>query len=105
MHENDRGFEEMPNIVSLTDTGAVTGSSTIGVKNNTFGGYKLNGDGTNTATLIIRDGSSSGPIMIDTQTIMGEEVIKPMKCSGTIYYIIGGTGGDAMLYGWQMSRS
>ena len=95
----------MPDIKSITESGAITGSGTVAVGNNTFGGYKLNGDGTNTATLIIRDGSALGPIMIDTQTIMGEEVIKPMRCSGTIYYNVGGTGGDLMLYAWILRQS
>ena len=91
----------MPNLESTTVSGAVTGTGTIDLDSDTFGGYKLNGDGTNTATLIIRDGSVSGDIMIDTQTIQGEEIIKPMICTGTIYYSVGGTGGDAMLYSWK----
>jgi len=92
-------------IYSLTPGGAVTGSGTLTLPSKKFAGYKLNGDGTNTATLIIRDVNSSGPILVDTSTIQGEKVTEPMRCAGTIHYTVGGTGGDAMIYGWNLVLS
>lgn len=95
----------MAEIFSLTTAGAVTGAGTLTIPSKKFAGYKLNGDGTNIATLIIRDANSSGPILVDTSTIQGEKVTEPMRCSGTIHYTVGGTGGDAMLYGWDLVLS
>ncbi|NIW47064.1 MAG: hypothetical protein GWN30_20640 [Gammaproteobacteria bacterium] len=95
----------MATISSLTTSGAVTGSDTLTVPSNILGGYKLNGDGTNEATLVIRDQDASGDILISTATISGEESIKPMLCSGTIHYTVGGTGGDAMIFGWERNQS
>jgi len=95
----------MANIKSLTTSGAVTGTGTLKLNGNIFAGYKLNGDGTNTATLIVRDGSASGEILVDTSTIQGEKVTEPMRTSGSVYYSVGGTGGDAMLYSWALELS
>jgi len=74
-----------------------TGTITLGA-DKYLGAYKLNADGTNLATLVIKDGSSSGSVLVDTDTVIGEHVIIPMKTSGTIYYSVSGTNADVMLY-------
>lgn len=95
----------MAEIFSLTTSGAVTGTGTLTIPSKKFAGYKLNGDGTNTATLVIRNDGASGDILVDTSTIQGEKVTEPMRCTGTIHYTVGGTGGDAMIYGWDLVLS
>jgi len=95
----------MANIKSITTTGAVTGTGTLSLHGLIFGGFDLNGDGTNTATLVVRDGSVTGDILVDTSTIQGKSIYLPMKTSGSIYYAVGGTGGDAMLYSWALEVS
>lgn len=84
-------------LANLTQT-PVTTTGTVIVKGRLFGGYKLNADGTNNAVLVIKDGDSNGPVLIDTNTVIGEHVIQPMRCSGQIYYSVSGTNADLMLF-------
>lgn len=85
-------------IISPLTSAPLTGSGTITVGGLLFGGYKLNADGTNNATLVIRNESVTGDLLIDTNTVIGEHVIMPMKCAGTIYYSVAGVNADIMLF-------
>ncbi len=74
-----------------------TGTITLGA-DKIFGGYDLSCDGTNLGTLLIKDGDSNGTVLVDTDSVIGKDVIKPMKTSGVIYYSVSGTNADVMLY-------
>jgi len=77
----------------------VTTTGTIEIPgDNLLGAYKLNADGTNLATLVLRDGGATGSILVDTDTVIGEHVTIPMRTSGTVHYTVGGTNADLMLY-------
>lgn len=84
-------------ISTLTQT-PVTTTGTVTVKSRLLAGYKLNADGTNLATLVLKDGGSSGSVMFDTNSVIGEHVISPMRCSGVVYYSVSGTNADLMLF-------
>jgi len=87
-----------PSLESLTN-GAVTGTGTLDIPTGFLGKFRLNADGTNTATLIIRDNDVTGAILIDisTQNTMSEAF--PIKISSKkIYYTVTGLNADAQMY-------
>ncbi len=84
-------------ISALTQT-PVTGTGIINIQGRLFGGYKLNTDGTNIGTLIIRSGSSVGNVLINTKTAIGEHVVQPMRCDGAVYYSVSGVNVDLMIF-------
>lgn len=90
------------NIIPLT-AASITGSGTISLDGgHLFGGYDLNADGTNAASLIVRDNNSSGQVLVDTSTVVGKTIIAPFQVpSGQIWYSLSGTGADVMLYKWN----
>lgn len=95
-----------PRIKPLS-TSTVTGTGTINLsQGHMFGGFDLNADGTNVATIIIRNQNVSGTILATSKSISGKTLIAPIEAvSGTVYYDVSGTGGDAFLYEWDYQRS
>ncbi len=95
-----------PRIKPLS-TNTVTGTGTFNLTaGHMFGGFDLNADGVNVATLVIRDQNSSGTILATSKTISGKNLIAPMDTpSGIIYYSVSGSGGDAFLYEWDYQRT
>lgn len=88
--------------------GATTSTGTIILKSGpaTFGGYRLNTDGTNAGSLIVRDANVSGDIIVDVSSVSTISEYAPFYIpSGTIYYSIGGTGADCQLYEWLDTAS
>lgn len=85
-------------IIAALTSAPLTGSGTIAIEGGLLGGYKLNADGTNNATLILRKDSASGDLLIDTNTVVGEHVVMPMKCSTVLYYSVAGVNADVMLF-------
>lgn len=91
----------MPGNLRPISAGAITGSNTIDLDGNLFGGFDLNADGTNAATIEIRDSDASGTVLCDSSSVVGKVFRGPIRApSGTIYYSIAGTGGSATLYEW-----
>lgn len=89
----------MARVIPITaDT--VTGTGTITLTDETFGGFDLNCDGTNAGTLIVRDTNASGRILVKTSSVTGKIAYAPIPCSGAIYYSVSGTGASAFLYEW-----
>lgn len=95
-----------PRIKPLS-TNTVTGTGTFNLsQGHVFGGFDLNADGTNVATIIIRNENVSGTILATSKTISGKILIAPILAdSGVVYYDVSGTGGDAFLYEWDYQRS
>jgi len=95
-----------PRIKPLS-TNTVTGTGTFNLSaGHMFGGFDLNADGTNVATIIIRNQNVSGTILVTSKSISGKIFIAPMEAaSGIIYYDVSGSGGDAFLYEWDYQRS
>lgn len=88
------------NIVALFNN-VKTGTGTINMDSYVFGGVDLNSDGTNVGTVVVREDSASGKVLVSISSTVGKTVIAPFKSkSKTIYYSISGTGADAMLYEW-----
>lgn len=80
----------------------VTGTGTLNMESEIFGGFDLSCDGSNAGTLIVYDTNASGRILIKTSSVVGKVGFAPIPCSGTIYYSVSGTGASAMLYEWQV---
>lgn len=88
------------NIKALFDN-VKTGTGTLTMDGNLFGGVDLNCDGSNAGTVIVREDSATGKVLVSISSTVGKTVIAPFKSkSRTIYYSISGTGADAMLYEW-----
>lgn len=85
----------------------VTGVGTYKLSaGNMFGGYTLNADGVNLATIVIRDFDAAGQILAITKTVTGQAFLAPIETpSGTVHYTVSGAGGDAFLYEWDYQRS
>ena len=92
----------MARVAPITDD-TVTGTGTITMKGELFGGFDLNCDGSNAGTLIVRDTGASGKILVKTNSVTGKIAYAPMPCSGTIYYSVSGTGATAFLYEWYLT--
>lgn len=94
----------MPDVFPITDDWILTGNNgTIDLEQDhfKFGGFDLSCNGINAGTLIIRDKSVAGTILVKTSSLTGKVSFAPIKCSGTIYYDISGTGASVFLYGWK----
>lgn len=95
-----------PVLKPLTN-GAVTGTGTITMSGNIFGGCILNTDGTNTGAVIVRNDDASGSIIFDLSSNVSTPAYGPHRQttgSRTIYYAISGTGADAQLYEWTFTK-
>lgn len=80
---------------------AMSGSGTIQMNGYIFGGALITADGTNDATITIRENNSSGTILYEIVTKSPGAPIMPIKSnSKRIYYSISGTGAKAQLYEW-----
>jgi hypothetical protein len=87
-------------IKPITD-GAIAGTGSIDLDGNIFGGFILNADGTNSASIEIRINDSAGEVLVDANSTISEAVFAPFRAtSGRIYYSISGTGASASLYEW-----
>lgn len=79
--------------------GAISGTGTVELNASTVGGVLVTTDGSNAATVILRDKDSNGEIIIDYS---GKEAIWIDGCfycqSGTAYYNISGTGAQAQIF-------
>lgn len=81
---------------------AITGTGTVSINSKVLGGYKLNADGTNLATLTIRDNDVSGKILYSTKTTVGEKVTEPVDLSNKqVYYDVSGTNADLQIFEWK----
>lgn len=81
----------------LTD--AITGNGTVEMSGHTFGGVLITADGTNDATIIVRDGSSTGRFLFKLVGKTPGAILMPIRSnSKTLYYSISGTNAAAMLY-------
>lgn len=82
--------------------GAIAGTGTIDLSGPVFGGVDVNADGTNAATVIIRDNDATGEILVHCITTVGKTFFGPFRAaSKKIYYSISGTGATATLYEWK----
>ncbi len=96
----------LPRIKPLS-ANTVTGVGTIPLTaGHLFGGYVLNTDGVNTATIVIRDFDAAGKILAISKTLSGQAFIAPIDApSKIIHYTVNGAGGDAFLYEFDYARS
>ena len=84
---------------------ALTGTATLEVPTGIFGGALITADGTNSATVTIREEDGSGRIIFDVDTTSSMPAFAPFKIRGnTIHYTISGTGASAKLYAWHSKR-
>jgi hypothetical protein len=80
-------------------SGQISGTGTLDMPSYFFGGALITADGTNPATIKIRENNSSGSILMDISTTVSVRAIFPIKSkSMKIYYSITGTGGTAQLF-------
>jgi hypothetical protein len=80
-------------------TGQISGTGTINLPSFFFGGALITADGTNPATIKIREDNAAGKILMDITTTVSVRAIFPIKSeSKKVYYSITGTGGTAQLF-------
>ncbi len=91
----------MPRLRDLT-SGKVTGSGTLSLATDsrTLGGIGISADGTNLATLTIREDNASGNIIFQMSTTSSIFIGAPFEATDTIYYTISGTGASVELFEW-----
>lgn len=95
----------MPRLKDLMGgTGKVAaGNDTITLSkkgNRTLGGILITTDGTNAATVIIRETNGSGNIIFDITTTASMFVGMPLECTDVIHYTLSGTGSGLQLFEW-----
>lgn len=82
-------------------TSAIAGADTLQMSSFIFGGANVFTDGTNAATVIVREDNAAGKVLLHAITKTSMEIMNPIKSnSKTIYYSITGTGATAQLFGW-----
>ena len=78
-------------IVALhADGQKVTGTGTVNLRERRCAGY-VNADGTNDATVILRDGSASGDLIFEWDSPIGTAFWPTVCESGVVYYDVSGT--------------
>jgi len=88
-------------IFAALTNGKVDSTGTVTMNSYIFGGALISADGTNAATVIVRENDASGAIVFEIVTKAPLEIMRPIKCrSKTLYYSISGTGAAAQLYEW-----
>ncbi len=79
--------------------GTITGTGTLELESTTLGGVLVSTDGTNAATVIIKDEDNDGETII---SYSGKEAVwidGTFDCqSGIAYYSISGTGASAQIF-------
>ena len=81
----------------------ITGTGTLACKG-FFGGAILSANGTNAATMIVREENATGTVLLHVVVINPVFFDICIKCeSGKIYYSISGTGASGMLYGQRVA--
>lgn len=89
-------------ILTPLSAGAISGTGTLQLSGDTFGGIVVNTNGTDPATVVVRDENVSGAILAQLSGPNPAPLLAPIHApSGVVYYDIGGTGVTAMLYEWK----
>ena len=66
-----------------------------------LGAVNISADGTNNATIIVRENDSAGDIVFHQVTKSPMYVAAPMKATEIIYYDVSGTGATCQFFQWQ----
>ena len=85
-----------------TNTGTAELISSVN-KGGVIGGVLITADGSNDATVILRENNSTGFILFEIVTKSPLFITAPIRSGNTniIYYSITGTNATAMLYEWN----
>ena len=87
-------------LLPLTSS-SISGTGTINLQGNTFGGALVTTDGANAISIVIREQGPSGKQIFNISTISAGPMTMPIDVQSKIlYYSISGTGATAMLYEW-----
>ena len=85
--------------ISEVSNGAITGTGYLRLTNNLIGGILVNADGTNAASITLRDGSNTGPVLFSYSSKQPLFIQNPIRCnSNQIYYSISGTGTSVEIF-------
>lgn len=66
-----------------------------------LGGVMISADGTNTATVTVREEASDGPVIFDMSTKSPAFIAAPFKANKLCYFSVSGTNGTAQFFQWQ----
>lgn len=85
--------------------GSVSGTGTVSLQSTTgsskLGGVLLTADGTNDATVVLKQDNASGTIVFKIVAKQPQMICAPIGVNSTaLYYDISGTGAAAQLYEW-----
>ena len=75
----------------------VTGTDTINITGRRVAGYICT-DGTNSATIQVRDGSSSGPLLFEWVSAIPASFWPTLCISGKVWYSVSGTNAFLLLH-------
>ena len=84
--------------------GSVTGTGTLSLGTKMFGGGILIADGTNTASIVIRNDTSGGDIIFEASSQTTVPIHGPYGSSTAIHYTVSGTGGEFFPYEWSSKQ-
>lgn len=92
----------MPGVLVPLTAGQVSGTNSVNLDGNLLGGFLLTADGTNLATITLRDGDASGTILVQLSSVDSLGFTAPIRAeSGVVHYVISGTGATGMLFEWK----
>jgi hypothetical protein len=86
---------------AITD-GSVSGTGTMSVQGRILGGVLITADGTNDATVVVRQDNASGAQIFEVATKTSGLFAGPISLNGsqTAHYSVSGTGAAAQFYEW-----
>lgn len=87
----------MSSMIFLGNGTKVTGTGTLSLEGRRVAGY-ICADGTNTATVTVRDGSATGPLIFEWSSAIPASFWPTLAASGDVYYSVAGTNAYLLLH-------